>query len=77
MNQRILVAEDEASLQMVLVDRLQAEGYETTVAADGTAAQDLAIDSTFDLILLDVAMPNKNGFDVCRDLRAAGVATPG
>jgi two-component system alkaline phosphatase synthesis response regulator PhoP len=73
---RVLVVEDEESLVMALRDRLESEGYAVTVANDGETGFDLATRQPFDLVLLDVALPRKNGFDVCRDLRARGVQTP-
>ena len=72
----MLVVEDEESLVMTLRDRLESEGYAVTVAGDGERAFDLATRQPFDLVLLDVALPRKNGFDVCRDLRGRGVQTP-
>jgi two-component system alkaline phosphatase synthesis response regulator PhoP len=73
---RVLVVEDEESLVMTLRDRLESEGYAVTVANDGDTAFDLGTRQPFDLVLLDVALPRRNGFDVCRDLRARGVQTP-
>ena len=73
---RILMIEDEESLVLTLRDRLTAEGYEVSVATDGEQGFELALRSPIDLILLDVALPRKNGFDVCRDLRGRGVQTP-
>ena len=75
-SRRVLVVEDEESLVMTLRDRLESEGYAVTVANDGETAFDLATRQPFDLVLLDVALPRKNGFDVCRDLRGRGVQTP-
>ena len=73
---RLLLVEDEPSLARTLGDRLTAEGYNVEVAADGPAGQRAATGGGFDLVLLDVNLPGKNGFDVCRDLRREGVATP-
>jgi two-component system alkaline phosphatase synthesis response regulator PhoP len=73
---RILLCEDEESLILTLRDRLQSEGYDTSVATDGEAALEAASKKSFDCILLDIALPKKNGFDVCRDLRQRGVQTP-
>lgn len=75
-NRSLLVAEDEESLQMVLSDRLQAEGYQVEIAGDGTTAFERARDGRFDLLVLDVALPGKSGFDVCRDLRALPSTLP-
>ena len=73
---RILIVEDESSIAMALDDDLRREGYDTEVAADGDTATRTAISQAFDLILLDVMLPVKDGFDVCRDVRRAGVQTP-
>lgn len=76
MNQRILIVEDEPGLVITLSDRLANEGYEVQIATDGEAGLDLAIKEIFDLIILDIMLPKKNGFDVCRDLRQQNVQTP-
>ena len=73
---RILLVEDEESLILTLRDRLESERYDVTVARDGDAAVELGSRKSFDCIVLDVALPKKNGFDVCRDLRNQGVQTP-
>jgi DNA-binding response OmpR family regulator len=73
---RILIVEDEPSIALALEDDLKREGYETEVASDGETATRLAIASPFDLVLLDVMLPKRDGFDVCRDVRRAGVRTP-
>jgi DNA-binding response OmpR family regulator len=73
---RILIVEDEPSIAMALDDDLRREGYDTEVAADGDTAARTAISRAFDLILLDVMLPGKDGFEVCREVRRAGVQTP-
>ena len=73
---RILLVEDEESLVLTVSDRLLAEGYAVEVAGDGDDAFARAKRGTFDLVVLDVALPGRSGFDVCRDLRAANVHTP-
>jgi two-component system, OmpR family, alkaline phosphatase synthesis response regulator PhoP len=73
---RILLVEDEESLILTLQDRLESERYEVTVARDGDVALETGSRKTFDCIVLDIALPRKNGFDVCRDLRNRGVQTP-
>jgi len=73
---RILVVEDEANIALALEDDLKKEGYEVEVVGDGERAGRRALDEAFDLILLDVMLPRKDGFDVCRDLRRARVRTP-
>jgi DNA-binding response OmpR family regulator len=73
---RILVAEDDSTIALGLQKDLTMEGYDVTVVADGCDAARAATDRPFDLILLDVMLPGKDGFDVCRELRAARVRAP-
>jgi DNA-binding response OmpR family regulator len=73
---RILVVEDEPAIALGLKNDLTLEGYAVEVAADGELASRRAAESAFDLILLDVMLPKKDGFAVCRDLRRAGLKTP-
>jgi DNA-binding response OmpR family regulator len=73
---RILVVEDEASIALALEDDLRREGYQVEVAGDGETASRRARSEQWDLILLDVMLPRKDGFEVCRDLRHAGIGTP-
>jgi len=73
---RILVVEDEPGIALGLEDDLRMEGYNVEVASDGTTASRLARSGLFDLILLDVMLPGKDGFEVCRDVRRAGLKTP-
>ena len=73
---RLLLVEDEPSLARTVSDRLVAEGYDVEVAADGPSGERMASEGGFDLVLLDISLPRKNGFDVCRDLRQQGVTTP-
>jgi two-component system alkaline phosphatase synthesis response regulator PhoP len=70
---RILLVEDEPGLVMTLSDLLSAEGYEVEAASDGPTAISKALASRFDLIILDVMLPGKSGFEVCKELRAHGV----
>jgi len=76
MNERILVVEDEEALRITLTDRLQSEDYTVESAADGEQGLQMALHGRFDLIILDVMLPRKKGFDVCRDIRRAGRTTP-
>lgn len=76
MRENILLVEDERSLRKTLTLRLQKANYVVETAQDGVEGLDKAMDQAFDLILLDLALPLKDGFDVCRDLRQAGIATP-
>lgn len=73
---KILLVEDEKGLIVTLTDRLQSEGFAVTSANDGKKGFEMAQAETFDLIILDIMLPKKNGYDVCRDLRQKGVATP-
>ena len=73
---RILLVEDETGLVLTLTDRLSSEGYAVTHAGDGEKGEKLASEGHFDVILLDVMLPKKNGFDIIRDLRKRGVTTP-
>jgi DNA-binding response OmpR family regulator len=73
---RILIVEDEPSIAMVLEDDLRREGYRPEVAPDGDVAVKRGLSGEFDLILLDVMLPVKDGFEVCRELRGAGLETP-
>lgn len=73
---KILLVEDEAGLILTLTDRLTAEGFTVKSAADGESGLTLACAESFDLIILDVMLPKKNGYDVCRDLRQKNITTP-
>ena len=73
---KILLVEDEPGLILTLTDRLISEGFEVESATDGKAGFDAALGSSFDLIILDVMLPKKNGYDVARDLRQKGIDTP-
>src|SRR6266850_2259829 len=76
MKSRILLVEDEPGLIITLTDRLTSEGYAVETASDGETGFDRALNEVFDIIVLDVMLPRKNGFDVCRDLRQKNVKTP-
>jgi len=73
---RILIVEDEPAIALALGDDLTLEGYEVEVVGDGDAASRAARERPYDLIVLDVMLPKKDGFDVCREVRRAGVRTP-
>lgn len=68
--------EDEPDIALGLEDDLRVEGYEVEVVTDGDTACIRGREPSWDMILLDVMLPRKDGFDVCRDLRRAGVRTP-
>jgi DNA-binding response OmpR family regulator len=76
MTQRILIVEDEPGIAMALEDDLKAEGYQVDVVGDGETASRRACAERFDAIVLDVMLPKKDGFEVCRDIRRAGLRTP-
>jgi DNA-binding response OmpR family regulator len=71
-----LIVEDEADIALGLEDDLTIEGHEVEVARDGETACRRGRDSGWDLILLDVMLPKKDGFEVCRELRHSGIHTP-
>lgn len=73
---KILLVEDEEGLILTLTDRLRSEGFDVKSAADGETGLNSALSETFDLIILDVMLPRKNGYDVCRDLRQKSVSAP-
>jgi two-component system response regulator MprA len=74
MAERVLVVEDDAAVRRMLERSLGAEGFEVTGAADGGRALAAAEGSTPDLVVLDVAMPGLDGYEVCRRLRARGMS---
>ncbi|WP_437707431.1 response regulator [Sorangium sp. So ce448] len=75
MSKHILVVDDEARIREVLLYALQKEGYAVTAVADGRAAVEAAGAGTVDLVVLDVMLPELDGLEVCRRLRA-GSRTP-
>jgi two-component system alkaline phosphatase synthesis response regulator PhoP len=76
MPSRVLLVEDEPGLVLTLTDRLVAEGYHVEAVGNGNTAVDVATRESFDIILLDVMLPGRDGFDVCRTLRQRGVTVP-
>ncbi len=73
---RILIVEDDPDLAFGLADDLRVEGYEVEVAPDGETASRRAREEKWDLILLDIMLPGKDGLEVCRELRRSGMRTP-
>jgi two-component system response regulator RegX3 len=73
---RVLVVEDEQALAEGLGAALRWQGYECDLAADGRAGLEAAAKGRYDVLVLDVMLPEMSGFDVIRRLREAGVATP-
>ena len=73
---KILVAEDDANIRQGLVDALESEGYEVVAARHGGEALQRYEAGRFDLVMLDVMMPERSGYDVCRGIRARDPRTP-
>ena len=76
MKQRVLVAEDDPAILTGLVDLLEGEGFAVTAARDGAAALARHAEAAHDIVLLDVMMPEKSGYDVCREIRRTDPVTP-
>jgi two-component system alkaline phosphatase synthesis response regulator PhoP len=72
MSLRILLVEDEPGVVLTVSDLLATDGHHVESASDGETGLARAINEDFDLIILDVMLPRKNGFDVCRELRQRG-----
>jgi two-component system alkaline phosphatase synthesis response regulator PhoP len=75
MSSRILLVEDEPGLQLTVSDLLATEGHHVETAGDGDLGLSRASGEDFDLVILDVMLPKKTGFDVCRELRLKGIDT--
>ena len=73
---RILIVEDEPSIALGLQDDLELEGYTVEALSDGEAVCQRALESKFDLVLLDIMLPGKDGFEVCRELRRRKLSCP-
>src|SRR5687767_11690235 len=73
---QVLLVEDEQGLILTLTDRLKSEGFDVDTAADGKIGFEKGLAGNYDLMILDVMLPKKNGYDVCRDLRQKGIETP-
>jgi two-component system, OmpR family, alkaline phosphatase synthesis response regulator PhoP len=73
---RVLLIEDERGLMLALSDRLLCAGYSVQGAADGRSGYAMALSERFDLILLDLMLPDMDGFDICRDLHRSAVRAP-
>ena len=69
MSSRILIVEDEPAIALVLRDDLELEGYQVEVVDNGNHAVHKACSETFDLLLLDIMLPGKSGYDICREVR--------
>jgi DNA-binding response OmpR family regulator len=73
---RLLIVEDDLALLRGLKDHFVAKGFEVATATDGDKALELALDRPFDLVLLDVMLPKRNGYETCRALREQGLEMP-
>ena len=71
--EKILIVEDEDAILMLLEDDLTMEGYAVTTARDGERGLSMARDDEYDLVILDIMLPKKDGFEVCSELRGSGV----
>jgi two-component system alkaline phosphatase synthesis response regulator PhoP len=76
MSNRVLLVEDEEALRMFVGDSLRNEGYAVEYASDGQEGLEKASRLPIDLIILDIMLPRKDGFEVCKAIRSAGRATP-
>src|SRR5215469_10020583 len=75
MKENILLVDDEEALRSSLSFRLRGEGYIVDTAADATEGFEKATSLPFDLIILDLMLPDRSGLDVCHAIREAGIAT--
>ena len=73
---KILLLEDDLILNEIIEEFLQSLDYEVTIAYDGTKATELIYDNSFDLLILDVNVPNINGFEFLKSLRDEHITTP-
>jgi len=76
MNARVLLVEDDPDLRLTLSHRFDSEGYRMETATNGEEGLARAAGETFDIVILDVMLPGRGGFDICRELRQRGVRTP-
>lgn len=74
--QQILIVEDEVAMLMGLKDNLEIEGYEIDIAEEGQTGLDKILNNKYDLVLLDVMLPQISGFDICKKVRKEGITTP-
>jgi DNA-binding response OmpR family regulator len=74
--EKILIIEDEESVLMALEIDLKIEGYQVSSAKDGLEGFSMAKEQTYDVVILDIMLPKMNGFEVCKQLRQAGITTP-
>ena len=73
---KILIADDELNLRTMLAAHLKHAGYEVTAVADGEEAVEAASEDTYDVMLFDIMMPNKDGVEALKEIREKGITTP-
>ena len=73
---KILIVEDEPNMRLGLRDNLEFEGYEVDFAEEGDTGLQKIVENTYNLVLLDVMLPNLSGFDICKTVRKKGITTP-
>jgi DNA-binding response OmpR family regulator len=73
---RILIVEDELHMLQGIKDNLEFEGYEVETASEGNEGIEKILNNKYDLVLLDVMLPNISGFDICKNVRKTGIITP-
>jgi len=76
MKKKILLIEDEAGISMAVKDELEFEGYQVKLVEDGVTGLESILHDQPDLVVLDLMLPGKNGFEICKEARRKGVATP-
>lgn len=76
MKKKILVVEDEPGISMAIKDELEFENFEVMLAEDGPTGLQAIVKENPDLVVLDIMLPGKNGFEVCQEVRKKGIATP-
>ena len=76
MNKTILLVEDEPGIRMAVKDELEFEGFQVRLAEDGLAGLESILRDPPDLAVLDLMLPGKNGFEICREIRQRGITTP-
>ena len=76
MGQKILLIEDEPGIRLAVKDELEFEGFDVELVEDGAASVAAILRARPDLILLDLMLPGRNGFEICREVRAQGIRTP-
>ncbi len=76
MKKKILIIEDEQGISMAVKDELEFEGFEVRLAENGLQGLEAIVDDRPDLVVLDLMLPGKNGFEICKEVRRRGIETP-